>query len=210
MIMKFLISEEEKSRILNMHQNATSRQYLTEADAPADPSWLTAAKDVLATENANGQFLSNGILKVGAAYTQPSNTWAKQVYGSSSMKTFAVYAKGSKWSASPSLTVMYCPCTVYDTSQFGGTEFDFETLNNANSLQQLISGTFKYNGKTVSGLKSNVVWYPSLPDTLVTVGGKMLGMSDETQGRSMADTLTHAEGQPYGPGAGTKYYPGGK
>ena len=29
--MKFLISEEEKSRILEMHQNATSRQYLTEA-----------------------------------------------------------------------------------------------------------------------------------------------------------------------------------
>ena len=28
--MKFLISEEEKSRILEMHQNATSRQYLTE------------------------------------------------------------------------------------------------------------------------------------------------------------------------------------
>jgi hypothetical protein len=28
--MKFLISEEEKSRILNMHQNATSRQYLSE------------------------------------------------------------------------------------------------------------------------------------------------------------------------------------
>ena len=29
--MKFLISEEEKSRILEMHQNATSRQYLTES-----------------------------------------------------------------------------------------------------------------------------------------------------------------------------------
>jgi hypothetical protein len=29
-IMKFLISEEEKSRILEMHQNATSRQYLME------------------------------------------------------------------------------------------------------------------------------------------------------------------------------------
>jgi hypothetical protein len=28
--MKFLISEEEKSRILSMHQNATSRQYLSE------------------------------------------------------------------------------------------------------------------------------------------------------------------------------------
>ena len=33
--MKFLISEEEKSRILGMHQNATSRQYLTEAPADA-------------------------------------------------------------------------------------------------------------------------------------------------------------------------------
>lgn len=30
--MKFLISEDEKSRILEMHQNATSRQYLTEGD----------------------------------------------------------------------------------------------------------------------------------------------------------------------------------
>ncbi len=30
--MKFLISEEEKSRILEMHQNATSRQYLNEEE----------------------------------------------------------------------------------------------------------------------------------------------------------------------------------
>ena len=35
--MKFLISEEEKSRILEMHQNATSRQYLTEA--PVDTKY---------------------------------------------------------------------------------------------------------------------------------------------------------------------------
>jgi hypothetical protein len=35
--MKFLISEEEKSRILGMHQNATSRQYLNEATTTYDP-----------------------------------------------------------------------------------------------------------------------------------------------------------------------------
>ena len=34
---KFLISESEKQRILEMHQNATSRQYLTEAVKPFDP-----------------------------------------------------------------------------------------------------------------------------------------------------------------------------
>ena len=36
--MKFLISEEEKSRILNMHQNATSKHYLSEQSTPATPA----------------------------------------------------------------------------------------------------------------------------------------------------------------------------
>lgn len=36
--MKFLISEEEKSRILGMHQNATSRHYLTEDNTKDDAS----------------------------------------------------------------------------------------------------------------------------------------------------------------------------
>ena len=35
--MKFLISEEEKSRILGMHQNATSKFYLNEATTVYDP-----------------------------------------------------------------------------------------------------------------------------------------------------------------------------
>jgi len=30
----FLISEEDKNRILNLHENATKRQYLTEQTAP--------------------------------------------------------------------------------------------------------------------------------------------------------------------------------
>ena len=38
--MKFLISEEEKSRILNMHQNATSKHYLSE-ETPAKPTPTT-------------------------------------------------------------------------------------------------------------------------------------------------------------------------
>ena len=36
--MKILISEEEKSRILGMHQNATSRHYLTEDNTKDDAS----------------------------------------------------------------------------------------------------------------------------------------------------------------------------
>ena len=39
--MKFLISEEEKSRILGMHQNATSRQYLGESPTGATPTTNT-------------------------------------------------------------------------------------------------------------------------------------------------------------------------
>jgi len=195
---------------INEHGLHTAiRQQLIEAEAPADPAWLTKAKDALAGENANGNFLSNGILKVGASYTQPANAWAKEMYGIASAKKFAVYAKGSTWYPSPSLAVMWCACTVYNTEKLGGDTFNFETLNNANSLQQLIDGTFKYQGKVVSGIKSNVVWYPSMSDTLCTAGGVILQMADETQGTTMATSLVHTKGQPYGPGAGTKYTPGG-
>ena len=194
---------------INEHglHKAVKRQ-LMEQGAPADAAWLTTAKDKLAGENANGNFLSNAILKVGAAYTQADNEWALEIYGSQDSKKIAILAKGSKWYASPSLTVMWCPCTIYTKDQFGGTDMNTEILNNPNALQQLVNGTYKYNGKVVKGIKSNVVWYPSLPNTLVTGGGTTMQMGDGTWGRTMSDSLTHQDGQPYGPGAGTKYEPG--
>jgi hypothetical protein len=53
--MKFLISEEEKSRILEMHQNATSRQYLTET--PADTIYSDKLLDIVTkvSNHINGE-----------------------------------------------------------------------------------------------------------------------------------------------------------
>ena len=58
---KFIISEQEKSRILQMHQNATSRQYLNEdanSNIPQITFYLPQKKD------ASGKLVDN---KVGLA-----------------------------------------------------------------------------------------------------------------------------------------------
>jgi len=53
--MKFLISEEEKGRILEMHQNATSKQYLTEQTGQCKPITINLPID------AQGNVMSNGL-----------------------------------------------------------------------------------------------------------------------------------------------------
>ena len=203
---KFIISESEKQRILEMHQNATSRQYLIEADVPADPAWLKTAKDKLA--NANDGFLSIAILKPGATYTQPNDMYTSWPY---EKNKFAVLAKGSKWYPSPSLTVAYCAAKVYSYDDFGGyNNFDWDSLNNPTVLSQLVAGTYKYKGKAVAGVQSNVVWYPTISNMVCTAGGVYTKLSIADDGVAMRDALEHQEGQPYGPGAGTRYTPGGK
>jgi hypothetical protein len=52
--MKYLISEEEKSRILEMHQNATSRQYLSEQATPAKPTATPSMPSVMPIYGAAG------------------------------------------------------------------------------------------------------------------------------------------------------------
>ena len=203
---KFIISESEKQRILEMHQNATSRQYLMEADVPADPAWLKTAKDKLA--QANGGFLSVGIIKPGATYTQPSDMATSYTHEKSK---FAVVAKGAKWNPSPSLTVAYCAAKVYSYDDFGGyNNFDWDSLNNPTVLSQLVAGTYKYKGTAVAGVQSNIVWYPSLSNSVSTAGGMYTHLLLSDDGDAMRTAMKHVEGQPYGPGAGTKYIPGGK
>jgi len=68
--MKFLISEEEKSRILEMHQNATSRQYLTEA--PVDTKYTEGL-----IQNIMNQIASIINTKIDEAIkTHPNEPWS--------------------------------------------------------------------------------------------------------------------------------------
>jgi hypothetical protein len=192
---------------INEHGLHTAvRQQLIEAEAPADPAWLTTAKNVLAEKNDGS--LSVAILKIGATYTQPSDMITN--YASEKTK-FAAIAKGAKWYASPSLTVAFCAAKVYKYDDFGSwNEFiDSGILNNTTAAAQLAAGTYKYKGKPVTGVQSNVVWYPSLANMVSTAGGvyTMLPLGDS--GDAMRAAMNHVEGQPYGPGAGTKYTPGG-
>lgn len=191
---------------INEHGLHTAvRQKLTEAEVPADPSWLTTAKDVLAGKN--GGFLSIGIIKPGATYTQPSDM--ATAYTLEKTK-FAVVAKGAKWYPSPSLTVAFCAAKVYSYDDFGGyTNFDFNLFSNPTALSQLAAGTYKHKGKPVTGVQSNVVWYPSLSNMVSTAGGVYTKLLLSDDGDAMRAAMRHVEGQPYGPGAGTKYTPGG-
>lgn len=165
------------------------RRSLTEQTG-TDPAWLTTAKDELAGKNANGNFLSLGIIKKGASYTQPYDNWANEEYPTAG-KPIAVWKKGSSWYSSPSLTVCWCTCFVYEDSEPivgpSGAQ-NWEKLNDPNVLSQLANGTYKVNGKAVTGIKSNIVWYPSVQDVVVTQGGKVMQMAID-QGAAMRTAL---------------------
>jgi hypothetical protein len=83
--MKFLISEEEKSRILEMHQNATSRQYLMEQ---------TIA-------NTQAALFVNEFNRVMTAYKLPSYT-AKFIKGDDDYHgNIVIYKDGKELAKSP-------------------------------------------------------------------------------------------------------------
>jgi hypothetical protein len=146
-----------------------------------DPAWLKTAKDALMGENSY-PFLSIGILKAGATYSTPTNmvffTLGAEPKGKARI---GVIAKGSTWKGSTSLTVAYCPMTVYDGGSdlvsSPGQVFDINTLQ-GNTLQELVNGTYKVNGKVVKGTATNAVWYPTTQNIICTAGGQLMIMSN--------------------------------
>ena len=207
---KFIISESEKQRILEMHQNATSRQYLMEADVPADPAWLKTAKDKLMGENTY-PFLAIGIIKAGATYSTPTNmVFFEPTEGAKGGLSIGIIAKGAIWKPSTSLTVAYCPMTVYNGSELSGTPsgvFDINKLLDINTQNQLVNGTFKVNGKVVKGTATNAVWYPTTSKMISTAGGKLMYMSDATDyGAEMRTNFLAIKNDNSGqPGPGGQY-----
>jgi hypothetical protein len=183
--MKFLISEEEKSRILNMHQNATSRQYLME-DVAEDPAWLKNAKASLMSQNTYG-YLSIGILKAGTSYAMPQTTLCvgRSEYGSGD--NFGVIAKGATWKPGPALTVAYCPMKVFNIDDLG-VQGDFTKLT-SDVLQKLAAGTYTVGGKAIQGQTSNAVWYPSTSNLISSTGGKLMQMAVADKGLSLRTAL---------------------
>ena len=74
--MKFLISEEEKSRILNMHQNATSRQYLSEQ---AIYNWEGGGRKIKYKVKGDKYYTSRDEGKTYTELTKPEDIdWVKK------------------------------------------------------------------------------------------------------------------------------------
>jgi hypothetical protein len=74
--MKFLISEEEKSRILGMHQNATSRQYLSEQGIY---NWESGGRKLKYKVQANKYYTSRDEGKTYTELTKPEDIdWVKK------------------------------------------------------------------------------------------------------------------------------------
>ena len=156
--------------------NAIKRR-LAEAAIAEDPAWLKTAKDKLMEENTY-PYLSIGIIGVGKSYVTPSNMMFTSLYPGVGRKIGFV-AKGATWKGSTSLTVAYCPMTVYNASDLAasGQEFNFNELDNPNTIQQLINGTYKVGTKVAKGMASNAVWYPTLQNIICTAGGELMKMA---------------------------------
>lgn len=190
---------------INEHglHNAVRRSLMEQVGQ--DPAWMTKAKDALAGQNPNGNFLSLGIIKPGTTYTNTRNEVLSGGASFPGTTGFAVMAKGSKWYPSPSLTVAYCASMYFDDddilpSLMAGSDYD------QTKLQQLLSGTYKFGGKTITGQKSNVFFYPSVQDIGATAGGR-LGVIT-TDGTAMRNTfLANAKDVEDAPSTG-KYTPG--
>jgi hypothetical protein len=145
--MKFLISEEEKSRILGMHQNATSRQYLNEA---ADGGWMaTALKSIEAM--FGGQAIDSKF-NANASYTT-QNTYAAYDARVNGKEYVWIIPKGTTWSVSPSLTLLTAPVKRVNYSSlesFGNFDAISKKLNDGTFLASLAAGTAKdATGKTI-------------------------------------------------------------
>jgi hypothetical protein len=54
---KFIITEEERSRILGMHKSAISRQYLKEDNQPSDPEWVNYVNKLNTNPPKDGSYL---------------------------------------------------------------------------------------------------------------------------------------------------------
>lgn len=189
------------------------RQRLME-QAKQDPAWLTTAKDTLANQNLqNGKYmLSVGIIKAGSSYTNPEN-----IVATDSRNGFSVAAKGSVWYPSPSLTVAYCACMYFDDNSMldslrvnpqGTTAAD--VAYDQTKLQQLLAGTYKYNGKVVTGQKSNLVWYPSINSKVATQGGKYFGFTGDGDAMRTAMLADYATSPGKTGDVPAEYIPGGK
>lgn len=185
--------------------HSSVRRYLME-QVKEDPAWMTKAKDALAGENESGNFLSLGIIKPGATYT---NSVIEVFSGGATFpgtNGFALMAKGSKWYPSPSLTVAYCPAMYFDDidvlmSTFKGSSYD------QTKLQQILDGSYKFNGKTITGQKTNIFFYPSIPDYAATGGGKL---GNHANGGEMRTAFLANASDTSQASAGGKYIPGGK
>ena len=138
--MKFLISEEEKSRILEMHQNATSRQYLME---DADAGWMASA--LKAIEAMFGGQAIDSKFGANASYTT-QNTYAAYDSRMNGKQYVWIIPKGTTWSVSPSLTLLTAPVKRINYSSlasFGNDESIDKKLNDGTFLATLAAGTAK-------------------------------------------------------------------
>ena len=187
--------------------HSSVRRYLFE-QVKEDPAWLKTAKDKLMSQNTY-PFLAIGIIKAGATYSTPTNmVFFEPTEGAKGKLSIGIIAKGAIWKPSTSLTVAYCPMTVYDGGELSGEplqgSFDINKLLDINTQNQLVNGTFKVNGKVVKGTATNAVWYPTTTTLICTAGGKLMIMSnandysDEMRANFLAIT-NDKSGQP-GPG----------
>jgi hypothetical protein len=176
-----------------------------------DPAWLTTAKDKLAGENDYG-YLSIGIIKAGSSYVMPADTWVTPLYYG---QYYGVITKGSTWKPSTSLTVAYCPMKLYLKDDLKGIDGspDVAKISSPAGLAQLAAGTYKNaSGAIAKAVTSNAVWYPSIPETVCTAGGALMGMSLADNGDAIRTAMlaqSSASGQPQNTPESGKYRPKG-
>ena len=188
--------------------HSSVRRYLME-QVKEDPAWLKTAKDKLMDENSY-PFLAIGIIKAGATYSTPSDMgFTLLTEGSKGSGPIGVIAKGAIWKPSTSLTVAYCPMTVYNGSTLSGEKngyFDVNKLEDAATLQQLANGTYKVNGNVVKGTATNAIWYPTLSNIICTAGGQLMIMRRESNGDAMRTAFLAIQNDRSGaPGPGGQY-----
>jgi len=151
------------------------RRRLMEQQVPADPAWMTKAKDALASQNIQDgkEMLSVGIIKKGSTYVNPENIVASGGMSFPSSNGFSVAAKGATWYPSPTNTVAFCSAMFFANEDIIQSLISKDGGYDQAKLQQLLAGTYKHNGTVVTGQKSNIVWYPSIPSYVATGGGRL-------------------------------------
>jgi len=166
---------------INQHGlHGAVRQRLTEA-LGEDPSWMTNAKTQLANEHDG--WLAKGILKPGSTFTSTETVTMRDEYGK---EKFTVIPKGTVWTPSPSATVAYASCKVYNRADFADL---IKIMSNPAIIAQLAKGTYTENGKLLKSVESKCFWYPSTSSVGITTGGRFISGMTPDLGSAMRSKL---------------------